>query len=110
MSGAIARYLRRLTARAAMGGGRAPAIGRHRQLLADSGRALMLLGAITLTHQLGRSAPASGNAERLFLGLVIWLLGSALVMLSLVARQFPRLAAAGATIVTALRIYLLGGL
>ncbi|CAL5039228.1 unnamed protein product [Urochloa decumbens] len=110
MAAPLARYLRRLTARAAMGGGRAPAIGRHRQLLADSGRVMMLLGAITLTHQLGRSAPASGNAERLVLGLVLWLLGAALVMLSLVARQFPRLAAAGASIAMVLRIYLLGGL
>ncbi|CAN6194565.1 unnamed protein product [Urochloa humidicola] len=110
MAAPLARYLRRLTAQAAMGD-RTPAIGRrHRQLLADSGRGMMLLGAITLTHQLGRSAPASGNAEHLVLGLILWLLGGALVMLSLVARQFPRLAAAGAGIATALRIYLLGGL
>ncbi|CAL5042086.1 unnamed protein product [Urochloa decumbens] len=110
MAGPLARYLRRLTANAAMGGHAAPAIGRRHQLLADSGRAMMLLGAITLTHQLSRSAPASRNAEHLALGLVIWLLGAALTTLSLVARQFPRLAAAGASIATALRIYLLGGL
>ncbi|CAL5042087.1 unnamed protein product [Urochloa decumbens] len=103
MAAPLARYLRRLTAHAAMG-------GRHRQLLVDSGRAMMLLGAITLTHQVGRSAPASRNAEHLALGLVIWLLGAALTTLSLVARQFPRLAAAGASIATALRVYLLGGL
>ncbi|CAL5053592.1 unnamed protein product [Urochloa decumbens] len=112
MAALLARYLRRLTApaRAAMDGRAAPAIGRHNQLLIDSGRVLVLLGAVTLTHQLGWSAPASVNAEHLVLGLFIWLLGAALVMLSLVARQFPRLAAAGATIATALRIYLLGGL
>ncbi|CAN6201205.1 unnamed protein product [Urochloa humidicola] len=109
MAAPLVRYLRRLTAHAPMGG-RVPVIGGHRQLLVDSGRAMMLLGAISLTHQLGGSAPASSNAEHLVLGLILWLLGAALVMLSLVAQQFPRLAAAGASIATALRIYLLGGL
>lgn len=110
MAAPLARYLRRLAAMAAMDG-RARAIGGHQQLLVDSARVLLLLGSITLTHQLPRSAPSSGNVElHLVLGLVIWLLGAALVTLSLVARQFPRLAAAGVCIARALRNYLLGGL
>jgi hypothetical protein len=40
---------------------------------------------------------------------VLWLLGAALVMLSVVSRRFPRLAVAGAALVTAFRNYLLGG-
>ncbi|RCV22492.1 hypothetical protein SETIT_4G225200v2 [Setaria italica] len=90
--------------------GRARAIGGHHQQLIDSARVLLLLGAITLTHQVSRSAPSSGNVEHLVIGLILWLLGAALAMLSLVARRFPRLAAAGACIATALRNYLLGGL
>jgi hypothetical protein len=34
---------------------------------------------------------------------VLWLLGAALMLLSLVSRRFPRLAGAGAALVTALR-------
>jgi hypothetical protein len=92
--------------------GRGPAMGRRRrqQLLADSGRGMMLLGAITLTHQLSSSAPSSGKAEHLVMSLIIWLFGAALVTLSLVARRFPRLATAGANVAAALRNYLLGGL
>ncbi|KAL6603864.1 hypothetical protein ACP70R_044225 [Stipagrostis hirtigluma subsp. patula] len=106
MAAPVARYLRRLTAQAAMDG-RGPAIARNHQLLIDSGRVAMLLAAIFLTHQ---STPASGNAEHVLLAFVLWLLGAALVTLSLVAREFPRLAAAGAATATALRNYLLGGL
>ncbi|KAJ1274155.1 hypothetical protein BS78_05G041000 [Paspalum vaginatum] len=102
----IRRYLRHLTAM--MEGRAAAAIGRHhhhQQQLIDSGRALLLFGAITLTHQLS-------NAEHhlLVVGLMLWLLGAALVTLSLAAPRFPRLAAAGAAIAAALRVYLLGGL
>ncbi|KAF8687678.1 hypothetical protein HU200_042596 [Digitaria exilis] len=111
MAPPIACYLRRLTVHAARNG-HGPAIGRHQQLLVDSARVMMLLGAITLTHQLGRSGPSSANVELepLFIGLILWLLGAALAMLGLVAPRFPRLAAACANIVAALRYYLLGGL
>ncbi|XP_062229144.1 uncharacterized protein LOC133926969 [Phragmites australis] len=110
MAAPLVRYLRRLTGQPAVDG-RDPAIGRHRQqLLIDSGRVIMLLGAIVLTHQLGTDAAASGNAEHVLLAFVLWLLGAALAMLSLVARQFPRLAAAGANLARALRRHLLGGL
>nr|CAB3468317.1 unnamed protein product [Digitaria exilis] len=109
MAAPLARYLRRLTVHAARNG-RGPAIGRHQQLLIDYGRVAMLLGAITLTHQLGRSAPAFSNVEPLVVGLILWLLGAALAMLGLVAPRFPRLAAACAEIAAALRYYLLGGL
>ena len=83
---------------------------RQRQLLADSGRVLMLLGTIVITHQLGAREAASGNAEHLLLAFILWLLGATLAMLSLVARRFPGLAAAGAALARALRNYLLGGL
>ena len=90
---------------------RAPAIHRRqRQLLADSGRVLMLLGTIVITHQLGLSEAAPSNAGHLLLAFILWLLGAALAMLSVVARRFPRLAAAGAALARALRNYLLGGL
>ena len=91
--------------------GRAPAIGRrHHQVLADSGRVLMLLGTIVITHQLGAREAACSNAGHLLLAFILWLLGAALAMLSLVARRFPGLAAAGAALARALRNYLLGGL
>ena len=91
--------------------GRAAAIDRRqRLLLTDSGRVLMLLGTIVITHQLGLREAAPSNAEHLLLAFILWLLGAALAMLSLVARRFPRLAAAGAALVRALRNYLLGGL
>ena len=83
---------------------------RQRQLLADSGRVLMLLGTIVITHQLGLSEAAPSNAGHLLLAFILWLLGAALAMLSVVARRFPRLAAAGAALARALRNYLLGGL
>ncbi|KAJ1274160.1 hypothetical protein BS78_05G041400 [Paspalum vaginatum] len=100
MAAAVLRcYLHRLTAM--MDGRGAAAIARrrhrHHQQLIDSGRALLLFGAITLTHQLS-------NAEHLVLGLMLWLLGAALVTLSLGAPRFPHRIAA------ALRNYLLGGL
>ena len=91
--------------------GRAPAIGRrHHQVLADSGRVLMLLGTIVITHQLGLSEAAPSNAGHLLLAFILWLLGVALATLSLVVRRFPRLAAAAAALARALRNYLLGGL
>ncbi|CAN6194563.1 unnamed protein product [Urochloa humidicola] len=98
-----------------------PAIGRRRprsQLLIDSGRVLMLLGALVLVHQLSTSAPAVRNeagAEHVLLlvlgvGFLLWLLGVAVTMLSLVAGQFHGLlAAVVAAIALALRVYLFGG-
>ncbi|OEL16209.1 hypothetical protein BAE44_0022772 [Dichanthelium oligosanthes] len=78
------------------------------QQLRDSGRAFMLLAALVLTwHQL---ASASCNPEHVLAAFIVWLLGAALAMLSLVAPQFPRLAAACAALSRALRNYLLGGL
>ena len=79
--------------------GRAAAIDRHQRLLIDSGRVLMLLGTIVITHQLGLSEAAPSNAGHLLLAFILWLLGTALAMLSVVARRFPRLAAAGATLI-----------
>ena len=91
--------------------GRAPAIYRHHQLLlADSGRVLMLLGTIVITHQQGLRKATPGNARHLLLAFILWLLGVALATLSLVVRRFPRLAAAAAALARALRNYLLGGL
>ncbi|CAL5048506.1 unnamed protein product [Urochloa decumbens] len=95
--------------------GRAPAIDRHRQLLIDSGRALMLIGTVVITHQLGTKEAASSssnNTEHLMMlvAFLLWLLGAALAMLFVVARRFPRLTAAGATLARALRNYLFGGL
>ena len=85
--------------------GRAPAIGRrHHQVLADYGRVLMLLGTIVITHQLGLSEAAPSNAGHLLLAFIVWLLGAALAMLSVVARRFP------GSRPPALRNYLLGGL
>lgn len=90
------------------------ALRRHRRgvimpgvehLLLDSGRVFMLLGALVLTWRLG---PCAG--EHMFVGFLLWLIGAAAAMLSLVVRRFPRLAAAGAATVMALRNYLLGGL
>ena len=52
----------------------------------------------------------ASNAGHLLLAFILWLLGAAIAMLSLVARRFPTLAAAGAALVRALRNYLLGGL
>lgn len=46
----------------------------------------------------------------MFAAFVLWLLGTGLTTLALVAGQFPRLAAAGAALARALRRYLLGGL
>ena len=78
--------------------------GVARQLL-DSGRAFMVLGALVLT----RRRLARCNAEHVLAGFALWLLGAGLAMLSLVAAQFPGLAAAGAALATALRSHLLGG-
>ena len=79
--------------------------GVARQLL-DSARAFMMLGALVLTwRRLARC-----NAEHVLAGFALWLLGAGLAMLSLVAAQFPGLAAAGAALATALRSHLLGGL
>ena len=70
--------------------------GVARQLL-DSARAFMMLSALVLTwRRLARC-----NAEHV--------LAAGLAMLSLVAAQFPGLAAAGAALATALRSHLLGG-
>lgn len=103
-------FLCRFAAQAAMEG-RIPAVGpRRRQLLLDSGRVLMMLAAGILTHQLGTNATASGGAEFMLPAFLLWLLGAALAMLSFVAQQFPRLAAAGAAVALALRNYLLGNL
>ena len=52
----------------------------------------------------------ASNAGHLLLAFIVWLLGAALAVLSVVARRFPRLAAAGAALSRALRNYLLGGL
>ena len=95
--------IRRGQAWAAMDG-RAPAIHRHQLLLIDSGRVLMLLGTIVITHQLGLSEAAPSNAGHLLLAFILWLLGAALAMLSVVARRFP------GSRPPALRNYLLGGL
>jgi hypothetical protein len=105
----VLSFLRRLVAPAAMVD-HLPAVGpRHRQLLLDTGRVLMMLAAaVILTHQPGASR--SSDAELLFLTFVLWLLGTALVTMSLAAGQFPRLAAAGVNVARVLRNYLLGGL
>ncbi|CAL4965642.1 unnamed protein product [Urochloa decumbens] len=82
--------------------------GLRRQLL-DTGRAMMMLGALVLTWR--RRLAACCNPEHALAGFALWLLGVALATLSLVAgQQFPRLAAAGAALARALRSYLLGGL
>jgi hypothetical protein len=82
--------------------------GLQQQLL-DSGRACMLLGALVLTWDLQFTRASSSPEHVLLAGFVLWLLGAALAMLSLVSRRFPRLAVAGAALLTALRNYLLGG-
>ncbi|RCV24941.1 hypothetical protein SETIT_5G126600v2 [Setaria italica] len=74
--------------------------------LRDSSRALMMLGALVLTWR----RVARCNPEHVLAGFALWLLGAGLAMLSLVAGQFPRLAATGAGLARALRCYLLGGL
>ncbi|CAO2205374.1 unnamed protein product [Urochloa humidicola] len=79
-----------------------------RQQLLDSGRVLMMLGALVLTWR--RRLVSCCNPEHVLAGFALWLLGVALATLSLVAGQFPRLAAAGAALARALRSYLLGGL
>ncbi|OQU75609.1 hypothetical protein SORBI_3003G044500 [Sorghum bicolor] len=84
--------------------------GLQQQLLLDSGgRACMLLGALVLTWDQLALASSSSPEHVLLAAFVLWLLGAALVMLSLVSRRFPRLASAGAALVMALRNYLLGG-
>ncbi|KAG2586631.1 hypothetical protein PVAP13_5NG063800 [Panicum virgatum] len=88
----------------AHGGGGGNLLVPARQLL-DSARAFMMLGALVLTwRRLARC-----NAEHVLAGFALWLLGAGLAMLSLVAAQFPGLAAAGAALATALRSHLLGG-
>nr|AEW90310.1 bacterial blight resistance protein Xa27 [Oryza sativa f. spontanea] len=84
---------------------------RRRQLLLDSGRVFMLLGAVILMHMLtttggGASSGCTRGAEPC-VALLLWLLGAALAMLSLVAGRFPVLAAA---IAEELGDHLLGGL
>jgi hypothetical protein len=93
-------FLRRFTT-SAVRGDRIPAVGpRHRQLLLDTGRVhMMLAAAVILTHQPGASR--SSDAELLFLAFVLWLLGTALVTMSL---------AAGVNVARVLRNYFLGGL
>ncbi|CAL4958588.1 unnamed protein product [Urochloa decumbens] len=92
-----------LPARMGMGGRRALA---QPQLLDSAGCAFMLLATIVFTwHQLAGCDP-----EYVLAAFVLWLLGAALAMLSVVSRQFPRLAAAGEALARALRNYLLGGL
>ncbi|GJN38752.1 hypothetical protein PR202_gb27821 [Eleusine coracana subsp. coracana] len=102
-------FLQRFVAPAAVGG-RIPAVGpRHRQLLLDSGRGLMMLAAVTLTHQLGTSTSAS--AEFVLLAFLLWLLGAARSRCCRSSpRQFHRLTTAGAAVALALRNYLRGGL
>jgi hypothetical protein len=95
--------LRFTTSAVTVRGGRIPAVRpRHRQLLLDTGRALMMLAAVVLTHLLGTTAVAS---EHLPIALLLWLIGTALTMTSLVARQFPTLAAAGVNVARVLRNY-----
>ncbi|KAF0903471.1 hypothetical protein E2562_027882 [Oryza meyeriana var. granulata] len=88
----------------------------HRRLLLlllDSGRRFMLLGAaILMCELLTMSAPTptpSHPGPYVFVAFLLWLLGAALAMLSLVAGQFPAFAAVAAAIATKLRNYLLGG-
>ncbi|CAL5048510.1 unnamed protein product [Urochloa decumbens] len=80
------------------------------QLLLDSGRIFMLLGAVVLMYQLVIINPINNAAEHVFAAFLLWLLGVAFALLSLASRRFPELAAAGAAAATALRNYLLGGL
>uniref|UniRef100_A0A0E0PZT8 Bacterial blight resistance protein Xa27 n=1 Tax=Oryza rufipogon TaxID=4529 RepID=A0A0E0PZT8_ORYRU len=83
----------------------------RRQLLLDSGRVFMLLGAVILMHLLATGRGASSGCTRgaePCVALLLWLLGAALAMLSLVAGRFPVLAAAAATIAKELGDHLLG--
>jgi hypothetical protein len=75
--------------------GHALAMDRHQQLLLDTGRVLMMLAAVILTLLLGTTAAASNDAEFQPIALLLWLIGTALTVTSLVARQFLTLAAAG---------------
>ncbi|KAF8705810.1 hypothetical protein HU200_031018 [Digitaria exilis] len=75
---------------------------RRRGVLLDSGRALMLLGALVLIT-CRRLLAGCDNAEHVLAGFALWLLGVGLATLSLVAGHFPRLAAAAAPLATALR-------
>ncbi|CAL5039230.1 unnamed protein product [Urochloa decumbens] len=103
------RYLRRLlTAPAAAAGAEHRVLRLQEQLLLDSGRIFMLLGALVLMWQLVNPLDAAEHV--VFAAFLLWLLGVALALLSLTARRFPGLAAAGAAAAMALRNYLLGGL
>ncbi|PAN22822.1 hypothetical protein PAHAL_4G046900 [Panicum hallii] len=79
----------------------------HGQLFLDAGRALMLWGwggalAAVSTAATSRQPDASSScAVRALLGLVLWLLGVALVALVPVARRFPRAAWVGAAVASA---------
>jgi hypothetical protein len=110
MAAPVARYFRRLLGRQAWIEEHALAMDRHQQLLLETGRVLMMLAAVVLTHLLGTTAAASNDAELLPISLLLWLISTALTMTSLVARQFPTLAAAGVNVARALRNYLIGGL
>ncbi|KAL6848074.1 hypothetical protein ACP4OV_022202 [Aristida adscensionis] len=80
----------------------------QQQQLLDVGRALMLLGVLVLTWQL--QGITCCVAEHVMVAFLLWLLGAAVTMLSLVAPRFPRLAAGAAALSRALRAYLLGGI
>lgn len=81
---------------------------RRRLLLLDSGRVLMLLAAVALVHLL--TAACTGQVEffAVLVAFLLWLLGAAFAVMSLVAGQFPVLAAAA--VARTLRGWLLGGL
>uniref|UniRef100_A0A0E0LD74 Uncharacterized protein n=1 Tax=Oryza punctata TaxID=4537 RepID=A0A0E0LD74_ORYPU len=87
----------------------------HGRLLLDTGCFFMLLAAVILTAPLlttggALSGTLAAEPYDAFVALLLWLLGAALTMLSLVAGQFPALAAAAVAIAMQLRNYLLRGL
>ncbi|KAL5225053.1 hypothetical protein ABZP36_011692 [Zizania latifolia] len=109
--GAMHPYLPRVNPQ--VQGRRALAIGHHSRLLLDSGRVFMLLGALILACQLTTTAATPIHVAPypyVFVAFLLWLLGAMFAMLSLIAGQFPILAAAAAAVATKLRSYLLGGL
>uniref|UniRef100_A0A0E0E3K2 Uncharacterized protein n=1 Tax=Oryza meridionalis TaxID=40149 RepID=A0A0E0E3K2_9ORYZ len=85
---AMLRYLGRINQQRGGNNRGAVAIARRRRLLIlDSGRALMLIGALVLTRRLTMNT-TSAAATGLLVAFLLWLLGVALAMLAVVvARQ-----------------------
>uniref|UniRef100_A0A0E0E3K0 Uncharacterized protein n=1 Tax=Oryza meridionalis TaxID=40149 RepID=A0A0E0E3K0_9ORYZ len=83
---------------------------RRRRLLLESGRVLMLLAAVALLHLLTAACTDQVEFYVVLVAFLLWLLGAAFAVMSLVAGQFPVLAAATAAVARTLRGWLLGGL